>query len=300
MEHSEPRPAPAEPPHDPNAPHAAGAPGTAPAPAAPGAAGDDPAYRARLRAQFDRQLREKAPADGPASRVEQISGVVRQTSTENGWNGVLWSQLDAATADAAIAEQIRHFGALGRSFEWKLYDYDEPADLADRLRAAGFVPEPAEALLVADVQRQPTEVRLPDGVTLRPVRDAADVRLMAEVHQQAFGTDASAFHARLAEQITAGSDTLVATVVMAGDEPVCAARMEFYPGTEFVGLWGGGTAPAWRGRGIYRALVAHRARIAAERGYRYLQVDASDDSRPILQRLGFVHLATTTPYVYGA
>jgi glycosyltransferase A (GT-A) superfamily protein (DUF2064 family) len=32
---------------------------------------------------------------------------------------------------------------------------------------------------------------------------------------------------------------------------------------------------------IYRATVAHRAGLAAERGYRLLEVDASDDSRPI-------------------
>ena len=81
--------------------------------------------------------------------------------------------------------------------------------------------------------------------------------------------------------------------------PVCSARMDFYPGTDFASLWGGGTAPEWRGRGIYRALVSRRARTAAERGYRYLQVDASDDSRPILQRLGFVQLDITTPYTYG-
>ena len=91
---------------------------------------------------------------------------------------------------------------------------------------------------------------------------------------------------------------IVALVALAGDEPVSSARMELVPGTRFAGLWGGGTDPAWRGRGIYRALIAHRARIAAERGYRYLQVDASDQSRPILERLGFAALSTTTPYLY--
>jgi hypothetical protein len=44
--------------------------------------------------------------------------------------------------------------------------------------------------------------------------------------------------------------------------------------------------------------VAHRARLAAERGYRYLQVDAMPDSRPILRRLGFTELATTTPFTH--
>jgi hypothetical protein len=49
---------------------------------------------------------------------------------------------------------------------------------------------------------------------------------------------------------------------------------------------------------VYRALVAYRARIAAELGYRYLRVDASPDSEPILKRLGFAELARTVPYVW--
>ena len=70
------------------------------------------------------------------------------------------------------------------------------------------------------------------------------------------------------------------------------------PDSEFATLWGGATRPRWRGRGIYRALVARRARFAVRTGARYLQVDASDDSAPILQRLGFVAVATTTPYLW--
>jgi hypothetical protein len=41
-----------------------------------------------------------------------------------------------------------------------------------------------------------------------------------------------------------------------------------------------------------RALVAHRAMLAAQRGRRYIEVDASDDSRPLLERLGFVAATT--------
>jgi GNAT superfamily N-acetyltransferase len=88
-------------------------------------------------------------------------------------------------------------------------------------------------------------------------------------------------------------------VAMAGDQPVCSARIESCDGTDFAGLWGGGTLPQWRGRGIYRALVAYRARLAAARGYRYLQVDASPASRPILERLGFACVALTTPYTWS-
>ena len=76
----------------------------------------------------------------------------------------------------------------------------------------------------------------------------------------------------------------------------CAPPGSNCPPAQFASLWGGGTLPAWRGRGIYRALVAYRAGLAARRGYRYLTVDASADSEPILRRLGFRCLARTTPY----
>jgi GNAT superfamily N-acetyltransferase len=75
--------------------------------------------------------------------------------------------------------------------------------------------------------------------------------------------------------------------------------VRFPEGTEFGTLWGGATLPAWQARGIYRSLVAHRGRLAAAQGRRYLQVDASPDSRPILERLGFVAVTTTTPYVWS-
>jgi hypothetical protein len=42
----------------------------------------------------------------------------------------------------------------------------------------------------------------------------------------------------------------------------------------------GSTLGPWRRHGIYRALVAHRARLAVALDRRYLQVDASESSRP--------------------
>ncbi|MBM7169196.1 GNAT family N-acetyltransferase [Streptomyces sp. G44] len=257
---------------------------------------------AAVLAAYDRQMRRDAQSEGPGTRVERAGGVVRQTGSAHDWNGVLWSDVDARTADGVIAEQIRHFTAAGREFEWKLHSYDRPADLAERLLAAGFVADPLETVLVAEADSLPAGPELPEGIRLLPVTDAAGVALMAEAHLAAFG-DADAelserLSSRVLAQLTETPDDIVAVVAMAGDRPVCGARLEFQPGTEFAGLWGGGTAPEWRGKGIYRATVAHRARIAVERGCRYLQVDASDDSRPILERLGFTTLCTTTPYVY--
>ncbi|WBP86044.1 GNAT family N-acetyltransferase [Kitasatospora cathayae] len=254
--------------------------------------------RDHVLALFDQRIRRDAQPDGPGVRVERDGAVVRRVGGEHAWNGVVWSGLDAATADAAIAAQVRHFTELGLEFEWKTYAHDRPADLGRRLLAAGFTAEPDEALMIARIADLPAGPGLPEGVRLEPVTDPAGVDLVVAAHEQAFGTDMPGLRERILNHLRHSPDTLSLVVAMAGDQPVSAARMELNPGTGFAGLWGGGTVPAWRGRGIYRALVAHRARQAAELGYEYLQVDASDQSRPILERLGFARLSTTTPYNY--
>ncbi|KOV64174.1 GNAT family N-acetyltransferase [Streptomyces sp. MMG1121] len=251
-------------------------------------------------ALYDRDVREHARPDGSGARVERVGAVVRQVADAQGWNGVLWSDVDEAGADRAIRDQIAHFTGLGRDFEWKLYGHDRPADLGARLTAAGFRAEPEETLLVAEAGRLGPDAEPPTGIRLVEACDAAGVDLVVDVHEKAFGTDGTRLRHRLLARLAADPDTVVAVVALAGAEPVSAARMELVPGTPFAGLWGGGTVEAWRGRGIYRALVAHRARVAAAHGYRYLQVDASPMSRPILERLGFHALSTTTPYLYGA
>lgn len=244
---------------------------------------------------FDEQLRRGVRSE-PGTAVERDGPVVRVVDTGGGWSGVVHSRLEAAAADAVIAAQIERFAQSGRSWEWKYYSYDSPADLPDRLLAAGFRPDPAEALLVAEISELDLGAQPPAGVQLHPVLDRADVQTLVAVHDAVFGGD----HADIGRVITAGlrqqPATVAAVLAVADGTAVSAGRVEFHRGTDFASLWGGGTLPSWRGRGVFRALVGHRAARARAAGFRYLQVDASADSRPILRRLGFVELAMTTPY----
>jgi GNAT superfamily N-acetyltransferase len=251
-----------------------------------------------VRAAFDAQIRRRTGADEPGAVIEADAGVLRWLAPGTQSSCIAWSELTRDCADAVIAAQVRYFAARGTSVEWKLYDYDQPADLAQRLLAAGFVPDDEELMLVAETAAIDSDVRLPDGVRLDLVTGDAGVEAMMAVHDLAFaGHPSPELGERLAAQLRKAPD-LIQIVAMAGGQPVSAARVEFTPGTDFAGLWGGGTVPAWRGRGIFRALVAYRAGLAAARGYRYLQVDALPASRPILQRLGFEPVAATTPYVW--
>jgi GNAT superfamily N-acetyltransferase len=248
-------------------------------------------------AVFDEQIR-RHPEPDAHTQVESADGVVRCVSAGDGWNGVTWSDLDPAAVDGVIAAQISRFAQVAQPWEWKHYSYDRPPDLPERLLAAGFTAEPAETLLVAEIADLVVDVAPPQGVELLPVVDEQGVEALVQVHDQVFGGDHSRLGRTLLPGLARQPPTVAAVVAMAGKTPIAAGRMEFHVGTDFASLWGGGTLHDWRGRGVFRSLVAYRAALASTRGFRYLQVDASADSRPILRRLGFVELATTTPFTY--
>jgi ribosomal protein S18 acetylase RimI-like enzyme len=164
------------------------------------------------------------------------------------------------------------------------------------------VPEEREALVVgeiADVVAATSGAQPPDGVVVRRAEGPDDYARIAAVHGEVWGGDHGWLAVELAAEKAGGPDALEVLLAETDDgaEVVCAAWVRFEQGTDFASLWGGSTLEGWRGRGIYRALVAQRAAMAAERGFRYLQVDASPDSRPILERLGLRLLTTTTPFV---
>lgn len=207
---------------------------------------------------------------------------------------------DPAAYDSLIARQRDFFAARGQRVEWKTYDYDEPADLGERLVAAGFVREDDEALILGEAAPLAAqEIALPEGVVVRAADSYEDferIRLMSET---VWGEDQSWVTESLYPDWVARPELMdVVVVEQTREGPVlCAARGE-YDSSGFVGLWGGSTLAPWRGKGLYRATLLHRARLGLDRGKDYVRVDASPDSEPILRRLGLHRVATTTPYVF--
>ena len=252
-----------------------------------------------LLAAYDAQLRGHVHDRLPDSvRVERDGPLVRTLGFGN--RGFVeyrdLAGLEGKELDTLIARQVQVFATLAEPFEWKLHGHDRPADLPERLRAAGLVPEDRETVVIGRVEVVANEPSLPDGVVIREVREPGDFPRIAELDDSIRPEDS--WVDDLAEERAADPEGLSIFVAETGDRTVCAGWVRFPSGTEFATFWGGFTLPAWRRRGIYRAIVAHRAKLAAERGRRYIEVDASDDSRPILERLGFVAVTTTTPYVW--
>jgi len=215
-------------------------------------------------------------------------------------NCIIHSRLNAASADAAIRAEIGFFAARRRSFEWKVYGHDEPADLADRLRRFGFVAEGRETVVVAE---------LPLGS--RPGLAVADIRIcrivrpeqlgrLVAVQEQVWLADQAWLRDALTLELTAdppGIEILVAESDVVG--PLATSWMRLHPATCFASLWGAATLQAYRRRGIYQSLVQCHASTAAAAGARFLTVDANDNSRPVLERIGFVALTEVQGFVWA-
>jgi len=252
-----------------------------------------------LLAAFDAQARPEPPVPPAGIWQEPDGPVLRVVGQERGFiSAPRDTGARGAGLDRLIARQRDYFAARGDAVEWKTYDYDAPADLPARLRAAGFVPEEPETVLVALSTAIAVQAVLPDGVVLRQVTADADMRRIGAMESQVWRTGRDWASERLIREVAAAPDDYIVMTAETAGQVVAAGWVSFRPGSQFAGLWGGAALREWRGRGIYRALVARRAQIAAAREVRYLQVDASSDSAPILRRLGFQPLATTTPYVW--
>ncbi|MFY1598615.1 GNAT family N-acetyltransferase [Micromonospora sp. WMMD737] len=255
-----------------------------------------------LRDAYDAQIRPEIPDPLPAGvTVERDGPLVRVLGLDH--RGFLtYRTLDGlagAELDALIARQVEFFRQRGEAVEWKLNGHDQPADLPDRLRAAGFVPEAEETVVVGPVAALAAAVPvLPEGVRLREVSAREDLARIAAMEEAVWHDDRSHLVTGLAREIEADPQSITVVVAEADDTVVSAGWVRYQANTGFATLWGGSTLPQWRRRGVYRALVAYRARLAEQRGRTLLQVDCSPESRPILQRLGLVPVTTATPYVY--
>jgi hypothetical protein len=257
-----------------------------------------------LLAAYDAQVRDRVPDQLPDGVTVERDGPLVRFLGPAGRGFVVYRDLgglEGAHLDKVIARQVRVFAERGEAFEWKLHGHDRPDDLPQRLLAAGFEPEENETVVITSVAAIAAAVQLPDDVSLREATTRADYERIAGLEKAVWGDHGQEtwLVEMLESERAVDPDAITIVVAEAGATVVCAAWIRFELGTEFATLWGGATLPEWRRRGIYRATVAHRANVAAERGFRYLEVDASDDSRPILEGLGFRAVTTTTPYVWS-
>lgn len=248
---------------------------------------------------YDEQLRTDAETPS-ASEVARL-GPLRLVTFAGGRGFVTYRDLDGADAET-ISRWVREVLAYYRQrpdinrVEWKTRGHDHAPGLHEALISNGFAPEEPESIMIGETGLLDVDVPLPAGISLRRVTEEADVRAMTTMQDLAFGDPVSDRMADALLRRLALRDGMELWVAQAAGKIVGAGRLEPVAGTAFAGIWGGATLEEWRGRGIYRALTAARARSALSMGKILIHSDSTEYSRPILERSGLVKVSTTTPY----
>lgn len=194
--------------------------------------------------------------------------------------------------DGRVAAVRAWFAALGRAqFVWLVGPRATPPDLGERLLDLGAEPNPGGCDAMAMVlDREPPSS--PPDVEIRRVETLADYFASWEITFEGFRmpeAEREAVRATLPERwaVSVKYTSRWGYLAFVGGVPAANAQVRrTVHGPLF--LAGGATLPAFRGRGIYRALVRARWDDAIRLGAGALVVIANvDTSYPILERLGF-------------
>lgn len=256
-----------------------------------------------LLALYDAQLRTSAEMVG-ADSVQRIGPL---------WLGVFagasgfishedLGDVPTEDLDELVEAALDHFRAVDgvTEVEWKTRSHDHTPGLRVALAAAGFVEGEEESVMIGPAEALAVDIELPPGVTVCRAQGGDDLRKVAGALDLAFG-DSSGSEGRedLARRLAGADPLLEVWFAQVGGRVVGAGRLELVPDSDFAGIWGGGMVPQWRGRGIYRAITAARARSALAAGRRWIHSDSTDMSRPILQRSGLTRVTGTTPWTWS-
>ena len=212
-----------------------------------------------------------------------------------GPNNVSWIRCRADETDEVIDEVRAVVTTRRLPLMWTLDPETRPADFADRLQARGVDPDPHGVESKVMVLPSDATIHTPRVPGLEMVDALAD----AEAFQQADRAATEAFGAESLgddELRVAARERRRRNLLAAGHRYLLLATVDGEPaGSGSLGLYppygakmnGGAVRPKFRGRGVYRALVAARVEIARRAGVPGLSVWGGDMSRPILERLGF-------------
>ena len=213
-----------------------------------------------------------------------------------GPNNISWIRCRAGEAGDVIRQGRAIFASRRLPFVWNLDPETEPADFSDHLAAFGVQPDPHGSEFATMVLSIEAKIEAPQigGLEIRDaLTDLPSFRMANAAAAEAFLGSAdleddpkqiAMLERRRLNTLAAGNRRWLLALV--DGEPAGAGGIGLFPpGGATVN--GGSVRPKFRGRGVYRALVAARLEIARDAGVAGLAVWGGDMSRPILAKLGF-------------
>ncbi|MEO3750565.1 DUF2716 domain-containing protein [Streptomyces sp. B6B3] len=230
-----------------------------------------------------RRVRAFVPERAPVGAVLVWDGAL--VLTHYGTHGTVAHPVGWRPGSATEAARARDaFAARGEPAEWRVYG-DDPAELREAVREAGFVAGPERTVLVAD----PAELPAAAGA-VRAAYGRDDLARVAELAGAA-GEQRTPFAEFLADGSAARPDARVLVLVEEG-RITAAGWAEKPPGTE-VAVLCGLTAPRPELVAAWAGWAADRRRGGAAR---HVLAEATGPLRAFLERHGLRPAGTVTPY----
>jgi GNAT superfamily N-acetyltransferase len=241
---------------------------------------------------FRRYVDERRAANIAGYKIDIIGEITRYTPIAPFLDGiVVFSQFSEHSIDDAISAQAEYFSGIGRAFEWKVYDFDTPADLAERLETKGFERGETEAFLVYRVKAHSSR-KEKSKIRVERITTDAGVQQVVAIQEKVWERSFPWLESSLLESL----ERLAVYCAYVEDVAVGTGWIEFPDCGIFAELHGGAVVPAKRGCGIYSALFDIRAEEAKRRGIEFFTVDAAPMSRPILLHKGFTYVCDIVPF----
>ena len=208
-----------------------------------------------------------------------------------GPNSVTYVRCRADDADEVVREARAIVAPHRLPFMWILDPETEPRNFAEFLEAHDVRLDPRGPSVDVMVLPVTAPIEGPDvaGLEMRDaLADDQSFNLADAVNREAFKSDLpgdpAANARRRRNQVAAGNRRLILATIH-GEVVGTAGMSLFGPAGAIIN--GGAVRPKFRGRGVYRAMVAARLAMAREAGVAGLAVWGGDMSAPILARLGF-------------
>ncbi|MEJ2290565.1 MAG: GNAT family N-acetyltransferase [Deinococcales bacterium] len=265
--------------------------------------------RDAARAEMARAVEANLYAFG--EEFERLQGVETYRGEDMQWcltdepfplfNAVFDIHLTPESADRTIAAVLARARERGVSLLWYTGPSSTPADLGERLEAAGLQPggtSPGMALELEDLREPPP---LPRGVSIERVTDERTLRRWCRVAMEGFQMP-DAVETTLLELSSATAlapdPSMHHYLGLHEGRPVACSTL-FY-GAGSAGIYNVATLPSARRQGFGRALTYAPLADARAAGHRLAVLQASEMGAPLYRAMGFEDVCTLRTYVWAA
>jgi len=234
-------------------------------------------------------------------RISRVGGLISWTmrSTDNGFlNRALGFGTMSEATPAVLDRLERRFAAAGRQPRIAVALGPTPRSALRLLERRGYIPEAGteEHIYCYDRHRLPT-ARAVEGLTVERVRPRGAAEY-ARVAYQSFSDRGPHFRGVVKALVRRRARGRALSAFLGRIDGVAAATGMLFDVRPVAGLGNASVLPKFRGRGIQRAMIAHRMRVGRERGLRiFFGQTQNPASAHNLEELGWRLLYTEVDWV---